>query len=217
MQLSTAFFNVDALTLAQKLVGKVICRKYQNLMLKARIIETEAYDKASHSYAGFSEKRKAMFMPPGTIYMYYARGHDSFNISAKGDGAAVLIKSAIIDPREIDNMPMIKAMQKLNPAKDGSLRKPERLLSGQTLLCKSLNITVKAWDQRTFNADLFIEDCRDCPKVLIQTTRLGIAEKRDADLLHRFIDHQYAAQATQNPLRQKKTVVYHLLNVSDLE
>ena len=33
-------------------------------------------------------------MPPGTIYIYYARGGDSLNVSCGGDGNAVLIKSA---------------------------------------------------------------------------------------------------------------------------
>jgi 3-methyladenine DNA glycosylase Mpg len=33
-------------------------------------------------------------MDGGTIYMYYSRGGDSFNISAAGPGNAVLIKSA---------------------------------------------------------------------------------------------------------------------------
>jgi DNA-3-methyladenine glycosylase len=51
-------------------------------------------DKASHSSLGYTEKRKAMFMPPGTIYMYYARGHDSLNFSARGEGNVVLVKAA---------------------------------------------------------------------------------------------------------------------------
>jgi len=43
--------------------------------LTAQILETEAYylnDKASHASLGFTEKRKALFMPPGTIYMYFS-------------------------------------------------------------------------------------------------------------------------------------------------
>ena len=97
MNLGTDFFSQDACIVAKALIGKIIRRKYKNVWLAARIIETEAYyleDKASHSSLGYTEKRKAMFMPPGTIYMYYARGHDSLNISCGDKGDAVLIKSA---------------------------------------------------------------------------------------------------------------------------
>ncbi|MCK5662536.1 MAG: DNA-3-methyladenine glycosylase [Thiotrichaceae bacterium] len=77
--LGQAFFNQDACDVATQLLGKVIRRKYKQQWLAARIIETEAYyleDKGSHASLGFTEKRKALFMPPGTIYMYYARGRD---------------------------------------------------------------------------------------------------------------------------------------------
>lgn len=95
--LNVKFYSHDACEVAKALIGKVIRRKYKDKWLSARIIETEAYyftDKASHSSLGYTEKRKAMFMPPGTIYMYYARGHDSLNISCANEGDAVLIKAA---------------------------------------------------------------------------------------------------------------------------
>ncbi|MDH5371142.1 MAG: DNA-3-methyladenine glycosylase, partial [Gammaproteobacteria bacterium] len=97
MMLKPDFFSHDCCQVARALIGKVIRHKYKNTWLAARIIETEAYyltDKASHSSLGYTEKRKAMFMPPGTIYMYYARGQDSLNISCGDEGDAVLIKSA---------------------------------------------------------------------------------------------------------------------------
>ena len=90
------FFNRDAVCVAKELLGKVIYSKYNDLWLTAQIIETEAYylnDKASHASLGFTEKRKALFMPTGTIYMYFSRGSDSLNISYHGEGNAVLIKS----------------------------------------------------------------------------------------------------------------------------
>ena len=93
--LNNRFFNRDAAIVAKDLLGKVLRVKHNTLWLSASIIETEAYylnDKASHASLGYTEKRKALFMPAGTIYMYYARGGDSFNISCQGDGNAVLIK-----------------------------------------------------------------------------------------------------------------------------
>ncbi|MEE8479497.1 MAG: DNA-3-methyladenine glycosylase, partial [Candidatus Neomarinimicrobiota bacterium] len=82
--LQQSFFNRDACKVAQSLLGKIIRKKFGANWLSAQIIETEAYyinEKGSHASLGFTEKRKALFMPPGTIYMYYARGKDSLNMS----------------------------------------------------------------------------------------------------------------------------------------
>ena len=94
--LSAHFFARDPCEVACDLLGKVIRHSYRGKWLAAQIIETEAYylvDKGSHASLGFTPKRAALFMPAGTIYMYYARGRDSLNISCEGEGNAVLIKS----------------------------------------------------------------------------------------------------------------------------
>lgn len=205
--LSNDFFTADACNVAQGLLGKVIRHKYNGHWLAARIIETEAYylnDRASHSSLGFTEKRKAMFMPAGTIYMYYARGADSFNVSCGNQGDAVLIKSAFPFVDDVSPEENIKIMQQLNPAKDSSLRIKETLCSGQTLLCKSLSLKVKQWDQQNFDLNnFFIHDVKQLPEKIIQTTRLGIKENRDAHLHYRFIDFNYAKYCTSNPLTKR--------------
>ncbi|NOQ68597.1 MAG: DNA-3-methyladenine glycosylase, partial [Gammaproteobacteria bacterium] len=195
--IKTAFFNRDACLVAQQLLGKIIRRKYQGHWLAARIIETEAYyleEKASHASLGFTEKRKALFMPPGTIYMYYARGKDSLNISCKGKGNAVLIKSAYPFSDEsgyaesLDTT--IKIMQQLNPTVSGDTRPIENLCKGQTLLCRSLNLKVNQWDQQQFDDKTFyFDDINKKPDQVIQTTRLGITTGRDEHLPYRFIDY----------------------------
>lgn len=205
--LNTDFFSHDPCHVAQTLIGKIIRRKYKNQWLAARIIETEAYyltEKASHSSLGYTNKRKAMFMPPGTIYMYYARGHDSLNISCGKEGDAVLIKSAFPFIDKTSPEKNIKIMQQLNPAKDGSLRPVEKLCAGQTLLCKALNLKVSEWDQQQFdNNNFYIQNIKQKPNKIIQTTRLGIHQDRDAHLLYRFIDADFAQYCTNNPLTKR--------------
>ncbi len=96
--LPNSYFNRDVCKVAESLLGKIIRKRFKEHWLSAQIIETEAYymdEKGSHASLGFTPKRRALFMPPGTIYMYYSRGKDSFNISCKGKGNAVLIKSGI--------------------------------------------------------------------------------------------------------------------------
>lgn len=207
MIVSPGFFSNDPCKVAQALIGKIIRRKYNTQWLAARIIETEAYylnDKASHSSLGYTEKRKAMFMPAATIYMYYARGHASLNISCGNEGDAVLIKSAFPFIDKSSPQENIKTMQQLNPAKNGTLRPVEKLCAGQTLLCKTLNLNVSDWDQKQFEKDSFyIDDIDHTPGKVIQTTRLGIHQDRDAHLFYRFIDYEYAQYCTSNPLRKR--------------
>jgi DNA-3-methyladenine glycosylase len=207
MMLNPDFFNRDAQVVARALLGKVIRHNVNGKWLAARIIETEAYyrkEKGSHSSLGFTEKRKAMFMPAGTIYMYYARGRDSLNISARGEGNAILIKSGYpyFDSQSPESN--LKLMQKLNPGAHGSARSVHNLCAGQTLLCASLGLKVTEWNQQQFDAQRFyFDDCHLKPEKIIQTIRMGIPEGRDEHLPYRFIDYGFARYCTSNPLSKR--------------
>lgn len=202
--LNEDFFDQDAQLLAQNLLGKILRVKAGDIWLQAMIVETEAYyltDKASHSSLGYTAKRRALFMPPGTIYMYYARGRDSLNVSARGEGNAVLIKAGI--PYDYENNPeMIALMRAANPP---ASRLVEKLCAGQTLLCQSLGLKVKDWDQQKFNIERFyLADTGYRPPKIIQTTRLGISAHRDSHLMYRFIDYDQVKSCSSNPLKSSR-------------
>lgn len=212
MILNSHFFNRSPLQLARMLLGKVLRHRYYDAQsgistwLSAMIIETEAYylqDKGSHSSQGFTESRKAMFMPPGTIYMYYARGSDSLNFSAQGAGNAVLIKSAYPRFDTLSPESTIAVMQRLNPRNENS-RPVTRLCNGQTLLCRSLGLKVSDWNQKQLDYDRFyLDDVGYTPPQIIQCRRLGISPTRDAHLPYRFVDTQFAQLCTSNPLTKR--------------
>ena len=132
--LNPNFFNRDTQIVAIDLLGKVIRSNVENLWLSAQIIETEAYymnEKGSHASLGITDKRKALFMTPGTIYMYYAHGGDSLNISCAGLGNAVLIKSGIPFPIVNCDSKTIRLMQTLNPSKSKLEPRPiDKLCNG---------------------------------------------------------------------------------------
>jgi len=203
------FFDQDAITLAKALLGKVLRHRQQNIWLSAMIIETEAYyleDKGSHASLGYTAKRQALFMPPGTLYLYYARGGDSLNISCQGAGNAVLIKSGIVYCDDEKNQERIfKQILANNPSKNPQRpRLLEKCCSGQTLLCKSLNIKVREWDKQLFQVNrLQIDEVGYQPTAIIQTTRLGIPLGRDEHLPYRFIDKRYAMRCSKNPLTKR--------------
>ncbi|PYD11568.1 MULTISPECIES: DNA-3-methyladenine glycosylase [Pseudomonas syringae group] len=200
------FFHRDAQVLARALLGKVIRHKVGDLWLAARIIETEAYycaEKGSHASLGYTEKRKALFLDGGHIYMYYARGGDSLNFSAEGPGNAVLIKSAFPWTDATSDENALVQMQLNNPDASGAMRPAQRLCAGQTLLCKALGLKVPVWDAKRFDPEkLLVEDIGQTPERIIQTTRLGIPAGRDEHLMYRFVDAGYARFCTRNPLRR---------------
>ncbi|MFI8482443.1 DNA-3-methyladenine glycosylase [Pseudomonas sp. NPDC078700] len=204
--LSDDFFNRDARVLARDLLGKVIRHRQGELWLSARIIETEAYycaEKGSHASLGYTEKRRALFLDGGHIYMYYARGGDSLNFSAQGPGNAVLIKSGYPWLDDLSGVPSLQRMQLNNPNSQALPRLPEKLCAGQTLLCKALGLKVLEWDAERFDPQrLFVEDVGQTPQQIIQTTRLGIPHGRDEHLPYRFVDAAYAQHCTRNPLRR---------------
>ncbi len=201
--LPDAFFDRDAQVLAQDLLGKVIRHRVGDLWLSARIIETEAYycaEKGSHASLGYTEKRKALFLDGGHIYMYYARGGDSLNFSAQGPGNAVLIKSAYPWVDDISGPASLAQMLLNNPDAQGRPRPSQKLCAGQTLLCKALGLKVPVWDAKRFDHEmLLVEDTGPAPTHIIQTTRLGIPHGRDEHLMYRFVDASLCAMVHAEP------------------
>jgi DNA-3-methyladenine glycosylase len=201
------FFERDAQELARALLGKVIRHRVGRLWLAAMIVETEAYyerEKGSHASLGRTPSREALFMPAGTLYMYYARGGDSLNISAAGAGNAVLVKSGIPWFDHLSPIgPALRAMQRMNPSPRGK-RTLERLCAGQTLLCRALGLKVKDWDRKELDpARLTIEDVGYRPERVVQARRLGIPPGRDEHLMYRFIDQLRVSSSTSNPLTRR--------------
>lgn len=211
--LPDAFFDRHPLVVARELIGMVLRHKVQGTWLSARIIETEAYtldDRGSHASLGYTHKRRALFMDGGTLYMYYARGGDSLNVSAHGPGNAVLLKSGYpwLDDRAGPRA--LALMQRLNPDGQGAPRPPGKLCAGQTLLCRSLGLKVPEWDGGRFDPGrFFVEDVGERPPVLVQATRLGIPAGRDEHLPYRYVDAGYARFCTRNPLRRGQRAGEH--------
>jgi DNA-3-methyladenine glycosylase len=204
--LGAGFFDRDPRTVAKDLVGKVLRRRIRSHWLSVQIVEVEAYsirEKGSHASLGRTPSREALFMPAGTIYMYYARGWASLNVSCRGAGNAVLVKAGRPFTDDVSPLESLALMHRLNPGSQGE-RPLERLCSGQTLLCRALALRVADWNRRTFDPQrFFAEDVGYWPSHLIQARRLGIPRGRDEHLLYRFIDLDFVRSATSNPLTKR--------------
>ncbi len=206
--LAPGFFDRDACQVARALIGKVIRHRVQGRWLAARIIETEAYyrrERGSHASLGRTPSREPLFMPAGTIYMYYARGGDSLNFSCRGAGNAVLIKAGFPWFDALSPPAGRRLMQQLNPGTARlPLRPDHRLCNGQTLLCRSLGLKVPDWWGRTPDpCRLTVEDCGIRPTALVRAARLGIPVGRDEHLPYRFIDADLLPHCTKNPVTMR--------------
>ncbi|KAF4077801.1 hypothetical protein AMELA_G00212040 [Ameiurus melas] len=160
-RLRSAFFIQPCVDLAKALLGKVLVRRHSDgTELRGRVVETEAYlggeDKASHSAGGKrTERNAAMFMKPGTIYVYPIYGiYLCMNISSQGEGAAVLLRS--LEPLQgQDVMRMLRASKRKEGAK---AVKDRELCNGPSKLCQALDIR-RSFDHKDLAsvADVWLE------------------------------------------------------------
>ncbi|XP_067407289.1 DNA-3-methyladenine glycosylase [Emydura macquarii macquarii] len=191
-RLGTDFFNQPCISLAKSFLGQILVHKLPDgRELRGRIVETEAYlggeDEASHSKGGKQTARNAaMFMKPGTLYVYQIYGiYFCMNVSSKGEGAAVLLRS--IEPLQgLDAMRQLRSAQRKGSAKP---LKDWQLCNGPSKLCQALNIN-KSFDQKDLAHDtaVWMEPGAEAlgEQAMVTTTRIGV---------------NYGGEWAQKPLR----------------
>ncbi len=98
-KLERTFYQMHADMLAPALLGKILCRKIGDTILRVRITETECYmgetDTACHAARGKTKRTQTLYETGGTIYVYLCYGiHEMLNIVAGDVGypEAVLIR-----------------------------------------------------------------------------------------------------------------------------
>ena len=99
MILNKDYFLSPATVIAPDLLGKILCRRTENGVIRAKITETECYfgeeDTACHAHKGKTERTKVMYESGGVTYVYLCYGmHAMLNIVTgdKEHPEAVLIR-----------------------------------------------------------------------------------------------------------------------------
>ena len=179
------FYDVHCEELAKKLLGQVLVRVLEGEVYKGTIVETEAYlgslDKAAHSYKSKKTARnEAMFMAPGTAYVYSIYGmYHCLNISSSGEGAAVLIRA--VEPLEgVEDMKVTRARNSKKKANNGSGLAIKDLCNGPSKLCSAFKIDKDLDKVDMTDSDLiWVEAPKDAVNdedgdVIISCPRIGV-------------------------------------------
>ena len=183
--LGREFYKQGALYLAKELLGKTLVRNIDNVTLRGKIVETEAYvgeiDKASHAYNGRrTERTEPLFREGGISYVYFIYGkYYCFNVISgledKGEG--VLIRA--LEPlNEFDYIAKRRFNQKYEELSEA---KKKALTNGPSKLCMSFSIDksenyIKLYEK----GDFYIEDSKDERFNIVETTRIGIDYAEEA-------------------------------------
>lgn len=187
-KLSPSFYQRhDVVTIAQELIGKVLCTQIGNAPLTSGIItETEAYcgrgDKACHANNGTrTDRTETMYQAGGISYIYLCYGiHHLFNVvtNVEDKADAILIRAVQpIDGKKI--MLERRDMQDIEPS----------LTAGPGRLTQALGITTDLDGTMLTENKIWIEDREigfsSAP--LISTERIGVDYAgEDANLPWRF-------------------------------
>ena len=177
--LKKSFFTQDTIEVARQLLGCYLIRKIKNnLFLRGKIVETEAYlgiqDSCCHSYNGlYTDRTKTMYLEGGHAYIYFTYGmYHCFNIvtAKKQEPEATLIRA--LEPIEGFEI-MKKNRKKLDL---------EQLTNGPGKLCQALDITknFNGIDLST-SSDLYIEQGEKVSENDISTDmRIGLSPHKEA-------------------------------------
>ena len=147
-------FARPATEVAPELLGHVLARRLPDgAVLRARIVETEAYeqdDPASHAYRGRTPRVRVMFGPPGHLYVYFTYGmHHCMNVvtGPNGTGSAVLLRAA--EPLEgMDRMSIRRSTGRVRDLCRGPARLAQALDVGRSLDGADLVRGSEIWIER---------------------------------------------------------------------
>lgn len=174
------FERFSTIELSKQLLGKLLCRRVDNTVLKGIIVETEAYlgvdDHASYTFGGRrTDTNEPMYMKAGTCFVKFTYGmYHCFNLSSRDEGAAVLIRA--VQPVEgIDKMIDLRMDQHKSLKKF----KPNQVCNGPSKLCIAFHIN-KSLNKSDILSDrnIWLEHNEECfERNIVVSTRIGINSK----------------------------------------
>ena len=174
------FFARPCLDVAPELLGAyLVHRLADGQRLVGRIVEVEAYlgdgsDPGSHAHRGPTKRNRAMFGPPGRLYVYRSYGiHTLANVvcEAEGRGGAVLLRA--IQP--------IAGTSRMRAARGLALGAPVRdIANGPGKLAQAFGITLEDYGHSLLRGRLSLRRPArsDPPSAVARSPRVGLSKAR---------------------------------------
>lgn len=189
MRLSREFYTGnDVVSIAQSLLGKVLCTRINNQLTTGIIVETEAYhgpeDKASHAYGGRRTARtEMMYAQGGTAYIYLCYGiHHLFNVVTATENVPHAILIRAIEP--LEGIDLMMTRRKMSSPSQSLTAGP-----GSLSVALGLDTSMSGMDLVSRNSPVWIED-RDTDILetqIIASPRVGVGYAKEwADQPWRF-------------------------------
>jgi len=189
-RLTEKFYSRDTVEVGKDILGRYLIKETNKGNIIGKIIEVEAYlgpnDKACHAYNyKKTEKTEAMYMKPGTFYVYYIYGiYFCLNVitEPKGMPCAIFIRKLI----PIDG---IELMKENRTVKIG--RNYKNLVDGPSKLCMAYKITKEKYngqDSCAESSELYLTQGKKIKdKKISLNKRIGINyAEEDKEKLLRF-------------------------------
>jgi DNA-3-methyladenine glycosylase len=185
-RLTRSFYRRCALDVARDLLGRTLCRRLEDgIVLRARIVEVEAYDgpedRASHAHRGRTPRNAPMFQAGGIAYVYLIYGvHHCLNVvTGDRDYPAAILLRATEPPRE--DLPA----------------------SGPGRLCKAFRIDRSLDGCSLLRRELWLEHGEPVPDDEVRrTARIGVSYAgRWARKPYRFVIRRHASASGPHRLR----------------
>jgi DNA-3-methyladenine glycosylase len=156
--LPRAFYDRDAVTVAQALLGKCLVHRTDGVERVARIVEVEAYlgphDLAAHSAKGLTPRTRVMFGPPGHAYIYLIYGiYHCMNVVTEKEGKASAVLLRALEP----------------------LQNVDGRTQGPGLLCRAMDIDKRLNGHDLLSDDFYIADDRSRRRIaIVRRPRIGV-------------------------------------------
>ncbi len=190
------FYLRDSLSVAKKLIGKILVRRSGKNLIAGIIVETEAYmgdlDPGSHAYKKFTERNKIMYDTGGLVYIYFIYGnYFCFNVVCREEGIANAVLIRAVEP--IEGIGLMEANRK-------NIKNPFDLTNGPAKLCMAFDIDKKLYGRDLTNdKEIFISESFKKTKFdIVISKRIGLS--KGADLPYRFFikDNPYVTKHRLN-------------------
>jgi len=190
------FYDRDPRPVSRELLGKVLVRETASELLRARIVEVEAYlgenDLAAHSAAGRTARNAVLFGPPGHAYVYFIYGnHYCLNVSCLPDGIAGGILFRALEP--LTGAEAMARARGIPLDGRGGLRV---LTSGPGRLAEAFGITRErdnGKDLTNPRSDLYIADDGYRARRVAATARIGITKAASLPLRYIIADNEFVS------------------------